>query len=87
MVRFLSSAAQNQEHLRKCREQYQHLLRKQNETNGENAVYEDQLRFDLIRELLHETTSPNEMQSILRKIDTDYDARVSFEEFQAAFAS
>ena len=27
------------------------------------------------------------MQSILRKIDTDYDARVSFEEFQAAFAS
>ena len=41
MVRFLSSAAHNQEHLRKCREQYQHLLRKQNEALGENAPLED----------------------------------------------
>ena len=28
MVRFLSSGAQNQQHLRKIREQYQYLLRK-----------------------------------------------------------
>ena len=63
------------------------MLRKQNEANGEDAVYEEELKFDSIRELLKATTSPNEMQSILRRIDTDYNARVSFEEFTAAFAS
>ena len=62
MVRFVSSAAQNQEQLRKCREQYQFLLRKQNEAAGEDeaAVYEDQLKFDSIREILKETASPQE---------------------------
>ena len=87
MVRFLSSGAQNQEQLRKIREQYQYLLRKQNEANDQGAPYEDELKFDSVRELLKDTTSPNEMNVIVRKIDTDFNGRVSFEEFSAAFAS
>jgi len=41
MVRFVASQQQNQEELRKCRDQFQFLLRKQNETKGEGDQLDD----------------------------------------------
>ena len=59
------------------------LLAKQNEESG-TGIYEDQLRFSTVRELLLEITTAGESQKILAKIDSDCDARVSFDEFQTA---
>ena len=41
MVRFVSSAQQNQEMLAKCRNQYLSLLEEQNAQNDQNDHYED----------------------------------------------
>ena len=62
------------------------LLAKQNEESG-TGIYEDQLRFNTVRELLKDITTPGESQKILAKIDSDCDARVSYDEFQAAMSA
>ena len=72
--------------IRKCREQYEYLLRKQNNEAGEGQHYTE-LTFDSMRALLHETTGPQEAHRITKKLDTNFDARISFEEFQAAMVA
>ena len=57
------------------------MLRKQNESRSEGAPFENQLKFDTVRELLKQTTGAAEMQRVLAKMDTNLDARISFEEF------
>ena len=71
--------------LRKCRDQYDYLLRKQNDQSGE--FHETQLKFKSVRELLEQTTGAAEMQNVLLKLDTNYDAKISFEEFQTAMVA
>lgn len=81
MVRFIASHQQNQEQLRKCREQFEFLVRKQNDNKGEHDNYEPTLRFDSVRELLKATTGADEMQRVLKKLDTNFDAKIDFDEF------
>ena len=45
--------------LRKCRDQYDYLLRKQNDQSGE--FHETQLKFKSVRELLEQTNGAAEM--------------------------
>ena len=60
-MRFVASAQQNAEQLRKCREQYQHLLREQNKDLPEGKPIATELSFDTIRDMLKDTTGLAEM--------------------------
>ena len=86
LLRFVSSAAHNQELLRVCRRQFQALLDKQDAARGDGVV-STELSFSQARELLKGVAGAQEQQRILSKIDTDVNAKVSFDEFQAAMAA
>ena len=56
-------------------------MQKQNDERAQGEPYEDKLKFDSVRLLLKDTTGVDQMQRILSKLDTNFDARISFEEF------
>ena len=66
---------------------YRELVDEQNEANDVDE-YDDSLTFETVREkILKNQMGIQEMQRILRQLDTNFDARISYDEFQAAMVA
>ena len=66
---------------------YRELVDEQNEANDDDE-YDDSLTFETVREkILKNQMGIQEMQRILRQLDTNFDARISYDEFQAAMVA